>query len=151
MQHAQGNWIRWFVAIVAVVLVSGCASGPKLTEVRKSLPTLALDKGRIYFFRSGTMFGAGIQPSVQLNGQVVGESTPGSVFFLDRDPGNYEVLLSTEVERKLTFTLERGQTRYVRMTVGLGVLVYRVYPELVDEKDAEEEMKDLAYTGSVKK
>ncbi|MBI2508706.1 MAG: DUF2846 domain-containing protein, partial [Betaproteobacteria bacterium] len=89
-----------------------------------------------------------IQPSVMLNGQQVGDSKPGGFFFVDRDPGNYEVLLSTEVERKLTFTLAGGQEQYVKMTVTLGVIVYRVFPELVDAATAKADMQDLSYTGT---
>ena len=128
-------------------LLTGCATGPKYEEVRGGFATLPADQGRIYFFRSSNPFGSGIQPSVMLNGEKVGDSQPGGFFFVDRAPGNYEVNLTTEVERKLTFTLESGQEQYVRMSVGLGVLVYRVYPELVDKKTGEEELKGLSHIG----
>jgi hypothetical protein len=131
---------------IAFVLV-GCASGPKYPEVKSSLPALSAEQGRIWFYRSGTMFGSGIQPSVVLNGEKVGESTPGGFFIVDRPPGNYEVMLSTEVERKLTFTLDKGQERFVRMTVGLGVIVYRVYPELKNAEEARAEINGLSFTG----
>jgi hypothetical protein len=97
------------------------------------------------------MFGAGIQPDVMLNGARVGDSTPGGFFFIDRPAGNFEVLLSTEVERKVTFTLAPKEERYVRMTVGLGVIVYRVYPELVDPAEALKEIVELSYTGDQKR
>jgi hypothetical protein len=127
--------------------LAGCATGPKYEEVRGGFPSLAEDKGRIYFYRSSNPFGSAIQPSVMLNGEKVGESKPGGFFFVDRAPGNQEVNLTTEVEKKLTFTLEPRQEQYVRMSVGLGVIVYRVYPELVDKKTGEEELKGLSYTG----
>jgi len=135
--------------LLLLLAIAGCATGPNYTDVMHSLPQMAGGSGRIYFYRSGGPFGAGIQPSVMLNGVKVGDSKPGGVFFVDRPPGNYEVNLTTEVERKLTFTLDAGQTRYVRMTVGLGVIVYRVYPELVDKDHAEAELLDLKYTGTI--
>jgi|WetSurSiteA1Bulk_404760.scaffolds.fasta_scaffold169575_1 hypothetical protein len=128
-------------------VVAGCATGPKYEEVRGGFPALVAEQGRIYFYRSSNPIGSGIQPSVMLNGQKVGDSKPGGFFFVDRAPGNYEVNLTTEVDKKLTFTLEPRQERYVRMSVGLGVVVYRVYPELVDRKTGEEELKGLSYTG----
>jgi hypothetical protein len=106
------------------------------------------EEGRIYFYRKANLFGSGIQPSVYLNGKKVGRSVPGGFFFVDRPAGNYEVLLSTEVDKKLTFTLDKGQIRYVRMSVGLGILVYRVYPELVDPSIGESEMQELRYIGT---
>ena len=39
-------------------------------------------------------------------------------------------------EKKLTFQVAPGDRRYVRAAVGFGVIVWRVYPELVDEAEA---------------
>jgi hypothetical protein len=138
---------RSLLAVAAFALVSACASGPKYNEVASTFPAPSVDQGRIWFYRSGIMFGAGIQPNVMLNGAKVGESVPGGFFYVDRPAGNYEVLLSTEVERKVTFTLEPRQERYVRMTVGLGVIVYRVFPELVDPAAGSKEIAEASYTG----
>ena len=55
--------------------------------------------------------------------------------------------MSTETAKKLTFQLDKGEEKYVRMTVGMGLIVYRVYPELVDEGRALDEMKGLSYIG----
>lgn len=132
-----------------LLAAGGCASGPKFTEVKSAIPSVAADKGRVYFYRSGSMFGAAIQPSVMLNGEKVGDSVPGGFFFVDRPAGAYEVLLSTEVERKATFTLEPGQLRYIRMSIGLGVIAGRVHPELVDASQGESEMLDTSYIGTI--
>ena len=140
--------IRSMLAAVSLALLSACASGPKYSEVASTFPQLAAHQGRIWFYRSGTMFGAGIQPDVMLNGAKVGDSVPGGFFYVDRAPGNYEVLLATEVERKVTFTLEPRQERYIRMTVGLGVIVYRVFPELVDPAAGRAEIIEASYVGA---
>ena len=50
--------------------------------------------------------------------------------------------------RKLSFTLEPGQTRYIRTAVGMGVMVGRVYPELVDSATGEKEVQETSYTGA---
>lgn len=131
-----------------ILALAGCATGPKYSEVRSTIPQLSADKGRIYFYRSANIFGSGIQPSVKLNGNVVGESKPGGFFYVDVPPGDYEVVLTTEVDKKLTFSLNKRQERCVRMTVGLGVVVYRVYPEIVDATQCEKELVDLSYVGS---
>jgi hypothetical protein len=136
-------------AASAVMLLSACAaSGPKLSEMRSSMPQLKPDQGRIYFYRNSSMLGAALQPNVMLNGRMVGESKPGGFFFVDDAAGPKEVATSTEVERKLTFTLERGQTRYVRTGVGFGIMVGRVYPELVDNATGEKELPETSYTGT---
>lgn len=134
--------------LVMSVAIAGCASGPKFSEVKGALPSLAADQGRIYYYRSGTLVGAAIQPSVTLNGEKVGDSVPGGFFFTDRLPGNYEVAMSTEVERKATFTLDQGQIRYIRMSIGFGIIAGRVHPELVDAAQGESEMLDTSYIGT---
>jgi hypothetical protein len=136
-------------ALSAAILLSACAaSGPKLSEMRASMPQLKPDQGRVYFYRSSSMLGAAMQPSIMLNGRVVGESKPGGFFYVDDAAGPKEVSTSTEVERKLTFTLDPGQTRYVRTAVGFGVMVGRVYPELVDNAAGEKELQETSYTGT---
>lgn len=138
---------RLFLFAAFVLLLSACASGPKMADVQSSIPTLKTNEGRVYFYRAGSMLGAAIQPNISLNGKVVGESVPGGFFFVDQPTGPMEVVVATEVEKKLTFVLEAGQTRYVRTTIGFGLLAGRVYPELVDNATAEKEIAETAYTG----
>lgn len=133
-----------FGSVLLVVLATGCASGPKFADVASSIAPVPSKQGRIYFYRSGTL-GAAIQPEVRLNGSVVGKAEPNGVFYVDRAPGNMEVITGSEIDRKLTFTLGAGETRYVKLGVGFGVLVWRVIPELVDEPRAKSEIADLAF------
>lgn len=142
------NASRSLGVLALSLLVTACASGPKLAEVQSRIPTLQPDNGRIYFYRSSSMMGAAIQPSILLNGTVVGNSKPGGFFFVDQTAGPKEVSTSTEVEKKLTFALEPGQIRYVRTVIGFGVLVGRVYPELVDNATGEKELAEMSYIGS---
>lgn len=135
-------------AILAATLVSlllgGCASGPKYKDVSTTIPALAPALGRIYFYRPSAV-GAAVQPDINLNGQKVGTAKPHGFYFVDRDPGNYEVTAATETEKKLTFILESGQERYVRLRIQMGFFVGRIIPELVDRTEAEEELKDLSF------
>jgi hypothetical protein len=55
------------------------------------------------------------------------------------------VAASTETEKKLTFTLEPRQERFVRLKIQMGLMVGRIVPELVDKAEAEKELKDLSY------
>lgn len=138
---------RLSVAFALSLLVSACATGPKLAEMKSTIPALKTGEGRIYFYRSSSMLGAAIQPSIMLNSAIVGDSKPGGFFFVDRVPGAMEVATTTEVEKKLTFTLESGQTRYVRTVIGFGIVAGRVYPELVDNAAAEKELEETSYIG----
>lgn len=141
------NIAKILAAVAITMVASGCASGPKHAEVSSAIPTLKSGEGRIYFYRSNSMVGAAVQPTVFLNGQAVGDSKPGGFFFADAKGGPQEVTTSTEVEKKLTFTIEPGQTRYVKTVIGLGLFVGRVYPELVDNAAGESELKEMSYIG----
>jgi hypothetical protein len=137
-------WLFGFAGLLS--LAAGCASGPRFDTVEKSFAPVPPGKGRIFVYRA-TSLGAAITPDVMMNGAVVGKSEGNGIFYVDRDPGNIEVVTTSEVERKLTFTIAAGETRYVRCAVGLGVLTYRIIPELVSEEEAKKEIHDLAYTG----
>ncbi len=139
--------LRLLAGLAATLLVAGCATGPKYTEVASAIPTLKSGEGRIYFYRTSAL-GAAVQPTINLNGTPVGTSQPSGFFFIDRPAGNYEVLMGTEVERKLTFTLEPGQERFVRTSITFGLMVGRPLAELVDPKEARAEVSSLSYTGT---
>ena len=137
-----------FLIIIAFALLAGCATGGiKHPELKGSMPTLKSEEGRIYFYRNASMFGSAIQPEIKLNDTPVGSSRPGGFFFVDRGAGNYEAHASTEVERKITFALAPGETKYIRTAPSFGVLVGRINFELVNTTEAEAELASLTYTG----
>ena len=140
------NITRRLAVVACAALLAACASGPKHAEVQSSIPALKATEGRLYVYRSSSMLGAAIQPNV-VNGKVAGESKPGGFFFVDLPAGTVEVSTSTEVEKKLTLTLDAGQTRYVRTTIGFGLMVGRVYPELVDNAQGAKEIAETSYIG----
>jgi len=68
-------------------------------------------------------------------------------FYVDRDPGQYTAVTATEVTRKASFVLEKGQTRYIKFGVSMGFFVGHVYPELVDEQVGQSEIVECKYAG----
>jgi len=142
--------VKTVLALVAVALITGCAaSGPKYTEIAASIPPVPANKGRVYFYRADTMFGAAVTSDISLNGKVVGKSERGSFLFADENPGKCTVATSTEVEKQLTFMLAPGETKYVETSVSMGVMVGRISPQLVGAEQARNEISSgLAYTGA---
>lgn len=135
-----------FVAAVCLVLGACATSGPKFSEARPFAAAPAAGDGRIYVYRTAVL-GMAVQPEVRINGEVVGTATPSGYFYVDRKPGNYEITTTTEVERKLSLTLDKDQTRYVRLGISMGFFVGHVYPELVDTDVGVKELQELRYTG----
>ena len=126
--------------LAACLTASGCASGTKFQDAKASIPELSSESGRFYFYRANSPVGAAIQPNIHLNDVVVGKAVPGGIFYLDKEPGNYQIRTSTEVKRTLSITLEPGQTRYVRFDVSMGFMVGHVSPVLVDAEKAQKEI-----------
>lgn len=44
------------IMLVAALVVAGCATGPKFSTIHQTLPSLAPDQGRIYFYRQAIFF-----------------------------------------------------------------------------------------------
>lgn len=139
--------------LAALILVASflfsCASGPKFTTVQPNMVSESPELGRIFFYRRSVL-GAALRPDVLLNNETVGEAIAQGFFYVDRPPGNYEVVTSTEVKRKVSFTLESGQTRFIKFSVSMGFFVGHVYGELVEESVGLSEIKDCKYTGDKK-
>jgi hypothetical protein len=86
------------------------------------------------------MMGSAVQPRVFLNEVAVGKSQPGSFFYVDRQPGSYEVKCSTEWASKCPISVSRNKVRYVRLTIGPGVFVGHIIPSEVPEEQALREI-----------
>ena len=139
--------IRLFACCLVALTLSACASGVKFIEMNPSTMPKDQDSGRIFFYRT-TVLGAALRPDINLNGTKVGDAIAQGFFYVDRPPGNYEVVTSTEVDRKVTFVLEKGQTRFVKFSVSMGFFAGHVYGELVDSAEGLEEIKECKFTGA---
>jgi hypothetical protein len=137
---------RAIVVAMLLTLVS-CATGTKFTALQPKTTPDTADLGRIFFYRPSS-FGAALRPSVQLNGEKVGEAISQGFFYVDRPPGEYEVVTQTEVKRKVSFVLEKGQTRFIRFSTSMGFFAGHVYGQLVEQDIAMKEIKECKYTGS---
>jgi len=135
------------VLLLFAILIGGCATtGPTYSEMSDSIPPLSSEMGRIYIYRSSVL-GAAIQPGVVLDGEVVGKAVPYGFFYVDCPAGNHEIVTSTEVERELSFTIDKGEIRYVRLDISIGFFVGHVYPNLIEAEVAESEISKCHYIG----
>jgi hypothetical protein len=142
--------LRFGLVLSTVLLATGCATGPKFAELDAKTPTLKANQGRVYFYRSSSMVGAAVQPDIRLNGAVVGTSKPGGYFYVDRPAGSYVASTSTETEKTASFTLDAGETKYLKTAPSFGVLVGRVVVTIESPTSAKTELASLSYTGTAK-
>ena len=141
------SMVKLGALLFVAIAIAGCASsGIKYSDLGASAAATNPDLGRIYLYRTAIV-GLAVQPEVRINGEVVGKAVPNGFFYVDKPAGSYEIVTSTEVDRKLSLTLEKGQTRYVKLNISIGFFVGHIYPELADTADAVKDIKDCQYTG----
>lgn len=142
--------LRKFVcaaAICAVSLGTAYAHGQKYAVHHAGEPAVSADQGRIYFYRESGILGAAMQPAIKVNGEKVGDSSPGDYFYIDRPPGTYEISATTEKEESISVPLTAGQVVYVKTSVSMGFLVGHVSPEVVASDQAATEIADCDFAG----
>ena len=138
--------LRASLLVAGLPLLAACAtSGPTFSDIHAAEPPVAPEKSRIYFYRISSMMGAAVQPSVRVNGEVVGEAIPGGYFYIDREPGTYEISTATEATESIRTVLKSGETRYVRLDISMGLMVGHVSPLLVMAEQGESEIYKCHY------
>ena len=139
--------MKTFFRMVALVGIGGffsaCASGPGFEQMNPSLVSDQAGMGRIFFYMPSSL-GAAFQPPVMLNDEKVGRAISLGFFYVDRPPGEYTVFTRTDQDRAVSFTLEKGQTRFVRFSSSMGVAGV-VFGELVEESVGLSEIKKCKY------
>ncbi len=133
------------IVLAAAFLLDACASNLSYSEMQALMPPQAADKGRIYFYRETAWLGNLITPDVVLNDKVVGRSNPGAFFFVDREPGDYQVYCGMGEHSGASFTLAAGQEVYVRTASDGGVVKATMLTELVRAPVAIPEIHTLKY------
>jgi len=143
-----------FLLILGSFMI-GCAlthHGVSYSEFTQSINELPQNTGRIFFYRTrgmGGFFELIINPKIKMNDEIIGKAISGGFFYADKKPGNYEIMImrmdSTESDRKVSFILEDGQTRYVRISIH-GYF----YPEEVALEIGIEEIQPYYYTEDIK-
>ncbi len=132
------------VMALAVLIVGACAQGPSSSRSVLTLPPPPAGQGRVFVFRTGDLVGALNQPTVMMNGRVIGKAVPGRYFYIDVAPGNYTVQTVTEPGKRASFSLGPGGKAYVRLNSYFAG-VQQVYPELVSEFSGLTDMQGLSY------
>lgn len=145
------SWFKGLAAAAIVTVLAGCAGG-KYEVLQGSIPPIAQGNGRIYFYQPQPTNLAAAQQKMRVNGEVVGRNKPGAFFFVDRPAGSYVVTNLYWTGDGVSFMLDPGQTRYIRVMAevyGATGAVGNLSMHLVDPPElAENEMRGLHYWGA---
>ncbi|WP_191578066.1 DUF2846 domain-containing protein [Achromobacter insolitus] len=146
-------WLKLAATAATVVALAGCA-GAQYQSLQGRMPPVEQGNGRIYFYQpqAQASAAASAQHKLRVNQDVVGRNKPGSFFFVDRPAGNYVVTNLYWTGDGVSFKLDPGQTRYVRITaesLGSTGTVGKLSMELVDPPEvAEAELLKMRYWGA---
>jgi len=145
------TWLRMAAAAIVAALLAGCA-GSRYESLHGRIPPIAEGNGRIYFYQPQPASMAAAQQKLRVNKEVVGRNKPGSFFFVDRPAGSYVITNLYWTGDGVSFMLDAGQTRYVRImaeSLGSTSAVGQLSMQLVDPPElAENEMRQLRYWGA---
>jgi len=97
-------------------LLAGRAQEPRFSAA--SVPPLRGNVARIYFYRDYEPYESLSQPWIYLNGNRVGASIPGGIFYRDVPAGPYEITVDTTgiyTNQFKSVSLQAGETLYVKI------------------------------------
>jgi hypothetical protein len=138
------------LTVAAALLLGACANQLSYSQLQPLLPPLAADKGRIYVYRDSAWLGNLVTPDVVLDSKVIGTSVPGAFFFVDRDPGDYQVFCGMGDRNSVSFPLAAGQQVYVRTSLAPSVVKSEMITEVVQNNVAIPAIYQLKYVATAK-
>lgn len=147
------SWLLALTCAASAFLMAGCSTlGTSADPGAASfdpaaIPELPPDAGRIYFYRLPGIYGALMKPSILLDGEQVGYSSPGNVFYTDVAPGKHKIAIGNTTYSGATtkeFELRGGETKYFRTSVGISGIIGRTNLELVPADKAKGDIKKLS-------
>lgn len=135
-------------SVLSAALFSGCSSVPlepkEVATQAKSFNPPSEGNAGLYVYRD-SFVGQALKKDVFIDGKCLGETANG-IFFYQSVKGDAEHKISTESEfspNELTLQTKSGKNYYVRQYIKMGVLVGGADVEVVDEKEAQEDISSL--------
>ena len=99
-------------------LAWGCSHGLTFDQFRSRVAGPRPGYARIFVYTPLRSEALGFRPDVTLDGAVVGTSSPGTFFFVDREPGVYE--LTVPRKRSLSAFGNEGAAEPARVSLFIG-------------------------------
>jgi len=128
-------------AVIAVSLLSGCASVPMASNEQdtalKQFSPPAGDKAGLYIFRN-TFVGQALKKTLSIDGTVIGATANKTYFYREIMPGQHK--LSTESEfgdNSITLLADGGKNYFVEQYIKMGAFVGGAGLKIVSEEEGK--------------
>jgi hypothetical protein len=137
--------IRWPLLAVMLVVV-GCATAPQPDP--RSTPSAIPPEGsgRIIFYRPSGLLGYGMRSDILLDGKKVGQSAPGTKFYVDTAPAIHYIAVPNSLysgDRTLDVTVQNKEIIFVRTSIGGSAFGGRTNVELIGASQGAQEAASL--------
>ena len=129
------------------LFVSGCASGPTVSQASNFESAPKNGMSRLVIYRPKGLAGFAIQPTIKVNGKETGKCKPNGVFFIDVPSGNHQITAATEWQSKITVETKNSDVIYVRCGLRIGLFVGQPTLTVVADSKAMVEVSVLSFTG----
>ena len=94
-----------------------------------------------------SLFGAAIQPVIYVNGKKTGKCVPNGVFIVNVSPGQLDIRASTEKENSYFTEVKKGETKFIRCEIGMGLIAGRIYFKQLGNEFSVNAISDLSFMG----
>ena len=109
-----------FWSLALAIMLTGCgASGP----VFKPVDPIPPGKGVVYIYRESSFLGSGVFGTVTADKTPITKVRNGGYFPYIANPGSVHFEVSTEATNEADVTVEAGKEKYLKTSVGMGLLV----------------------------
>ena len=128
--------IKYCCVAILSLLVVGCASVPMAPadqDAKAKQFTPVSNKANVYIYRNEN-FGRAIPMTVSVNGKVLGQTAAQTYFWLQLNPGQYNLESHTENVSMLNLSAEPGKDYFVWQEVKMGLWAARSLLQQVDDK-----------------
>lgn len=132
--------IKYCCVAILSLLVVGCASVPMAPadqDAKAKQFTPVSNKANVYIYRNEN-FGRAIPMTVSVNGKVLGQTAAQTYFWLQLNPGQYNLESHTENVSMLNLSAEPGKDYFVWQEVKMGLWAARSLLQQVDDKTGRE-------------
>jgi hypothetical protein len=107
-------------AAASVMLLAACTTTqqPRYADIPATVPPVAADRVRLYFYRDYEPYESLARPYIYLNNQPSAISEPGGVFYRDVPQGSYVVTVDSYgifPEQSKTVAAKVGETYYIKV------------------------------------
>lgn len=118
--------LPWLCLLAALTLLTGCISGPDLKGQPFFTPPVesSPDQATVYFYRMAASIGAGVAPTIKIDGKTVGSLPSGGYFKVNVPAGKHTVesttppFLTNKVNKRFDLSLENGKVYFIADQVG---------------------------------